>query len=78
MFGIERLREEIEDLKFSIDELKDKFTEECDRKLTFVEMQTYLNNIQKDFEKIIDNKLDEIIKRLPDPVQKVKVKEKKK
>lgn len=90
MFGIERLREEIEDLKSSIDELKDKFTEDCTQKLTYAEMQNYLNyslaKFKEDFFlkheehfrlENITERLFEILKRFPEPAKEVKVKDKK-
>lgn len=65
MFGIEKLREEIYDLKDSVEELNQRFQTYTDEKLTFAEMQTYLNDIVRDFEDRVEDKLDDILKRLP-------------
>lgn len=77
MFGIESLREEVQALKDSLEELKDQFREYRESELTFKEVADLINNNMKDFLDVYEesgylDKLDEILKRLPEPVKVVK------
>ena len=90
MFGFERLREEVEDLKSSIDDLKDKFQNYADNEITFSEMTRRVDNLLTIFKEDfflkheehfrlenITERLFEILKRFPEPAKEVKVKDKK-
>lgn len=91
MFGIESLREEIALLKDSVDELKDKIQAQMEEEVTFSEMTHRVDKILNEFKEefflryedhfkmeIVTQKLLEIIKRLPEPVKEIKIKDKKK
>lgn len=76
MFGIEKLREEIYDLKDSVEELTQRLQTYIDEEITFSDMKNQLNAILEVFlneleDKLklenIANKLTDILKRLPAP-----------
>jgi hypothetical protein len=73
MFGIESLREEVQEIKDLIEEFREDFKQYKDTEVTFNEMQNYLNGALKDFQEDLEaknisdeilNKLDEILKKI--------------
>jgi len=77
MFGIEKLREEVQELRDSLEEFKDQFREYRESELTFKEVSKLINNTMKEFLDIFEesghfDKLDEILKRLPESTKEVK------
>ena len=77
MFGIESLREEVQRLRELVEEFKEEFSSYRENELTFKEVADLLNNTMKEFVDIFEDsghleKIDEILKRLPEPEKEQK------
>lgn len=65
MFGIEKLREEVLELRDSLDHFKSQFIDYADNEVKFDEVREILRGLQDDFFEVFEAKFKMLLKDLP-------------
>lgn len=65
MFGIDKLREDVLELRDSVDHLKSQFIEYTDNEVKFEDVRDILRGVQEEFLEEFEEKLKVILKDLP-------------